>query len=129
MNSRPDPVQFARLSYAMGFVTSGILALAFILGMVGVGLGWIVWLALVSSAAGTFMAWAARRDFKTQPPPPEIERTLKVAWRVNLGSLILMFIVLILYLIIRLVFSTGGPEQPPATEPAAILLLLFTHIL
>lgn len=129
MESRPDPVQFARISYAMGFVTSGILALAFILGMVGLGLGWIVWLALISSAAGTFMAWAARRDFKTQPAPPEIERNLKVAWRVNLGSLILMFLVLILYLIIRLVFTTTGPAEPPATEPAGAILNLMAQAL
>jgi hypothetical protein len=107
MNSRPDAVQFARWSYYLSYVTSGILLLAFILNMARTPLGAIVWLAFVTSAVGAFMGWAARRDFKVRPADQKVMQMAKQGFRTNVLGFICLIIMFVIFLIIRGMMSQG----------------------
>lgn len=112
MSNRPDPRGMIQLSYILAFVSALILlasyALAWVLRGTDIGtyVGQIIWLALITSAIGTFLAFAARSDLRGQELPPDLARRLRVGLRVNLAALILML--LWTALIIILIITTRG---------------------
>jgi hypothetical protein len=89
---RPDPADFALYSYTLAFASSGIVTLAIILSMLKSPLVQILWLALLTSAVGTFLGSAARSDFKQRSASEEAKHQANVGFRVNLGVLIVMLI-------------------------------------
>lgn len=106
--NRPDPVMFTRWSYYLALTTSGLLLLTIALSFVPLEAirtlpRLTVALALITSAVGTFMAWAARKDFATNPGPDDVMSMLNVAWRLNRLSLILIAILAVLALVFALV--------------------------
>ncbi len=104
---RPDPALFARLSYYLGIASSAILLIGLIGGYLRSAVGSIVWLALITSGGGAFMAWAARKDFQAQPGEPEVVRMANIGWRVNRLALILLLALLALAIVVRLVIGMG----------------------
>jgi hypothetical protein len=100
--NRPDPILFAKGSYYLGFATSGLLLVTIVLMLVratGVA-GVLVWLTVLTSAVGTFMAWAARKDFQTAPPPPDVQGMVNLGWRINRLALILIVLMIVIGLIV-----------------------------
>jgi hypothetical protein len=110
MANRPDPVQFARISYYLAIATATILGLTVLLGMLRIGMTWIVWIALITSAVGAFLAWAARSDFKVTPGPTQAVKMARSAWRVNFYALLLLILSLLLMFGLRY-FLGSGPLQ------------------
>lgn len=111
--NRPDPVTFAEGSYILAFASAFIIMLALILGLHAFDslamLRQIVWLALVTSAVGVFLSYAARQDFKRYSGPEDAIRKARVGWRVNLAVLIFMLIITLVAIIQGLgVFSIFG---------------------
>ncbi len=102
MHNRPDPALFARLSFYLGYASSGIIFLSLVLVLLRSSASQIMWLALITSAAGTFMAWAARTDFREAPGTEEAARMAQIGWRVNLIALSLMALLLLLTIVLRL---------------------------
>lgn len=99
--NRPDPETFARASYYLAFVSSGILTLAMILGFLGSSLSSIMWLCLLTSAIGTFTGYAARADFKRNPPEDgSLVMRAMTGLRINLGVLIVMILASIIAIIL-----------------------------
>jgi hypothetical protein len=103
MSNRPNPYTFAEFSYMLAFASAIILLVAFVLGFrIFDAIGFlrnIVWLSLVTSAVGLFLAWAARSDFRRHPAPPDIDRKARVAFRINLVTLVLMLILLMITIV------------------------------
>lgn len=102
--NRPDPHSFAIYGYYMAFVTAIIVTLALVFGFIHPlrMLSNVIWLALITSAMGTFMAYAARRDFtRIKQVDPEIERKARVAWRINLMMLVLMVFISIFTIVLQ----------------------------
>ena len=91
---RPDPFTFAEYSYILAFISSGILSLTLLLGLplfrAVSQLNQIMWFAMFTSAVGTFLAYAARNDFKRQPAPEDVIKKAKIGLRIHAGILILM---------------------------------------
>ena len=114
MSNRPDPIRFAKYSYYMAFVSAVILLLAFILSMpffrseLTEALINIVWLALISGGIGTFLAFAARSDFKRSPGSAEAVRHARVGWRVNIGALFVVLVTAAFVVAIRVIASSQG---------------------
>lgn len=106
MANRPDPRTFAEWSYYLAIASAAILLMAFLLGLTRVAalqpLVNIVWLALITSATGTFLAAAARSDFKRNPPDEVDQQRARTGLRVNLLALILMFVLMLILVLIRL---------------------------
>src|SRR5574340_494575 len=105
--NRPDATLFARGSYYLALATSGIILLVLILTVLrqsGLG-GLLVWLAIMTSAVGTFMAWTARKEFKVTPPPDDIQGMANLGWRINRLSLILLGVLMLFQLVILQVIS------------------------
>lgn len=101
MKNRPDPVMFAKLSYYLALASSGILLVSVVLALVRISAGPFLWLALPTSAAGTFLAWAARSDFRARPGPDEAAQQARTGWRVNLLALIVMLLMVVVVIIVR----------------------------
>ncbi len=110
MSNRPDPVLFARYSYYLAFASAAILLIAFIISVAshvvqsdlpGI-LIHVVWLALITGGVGTFLAYAARSDFKRNPGPAEAVIQARIGWRVNLGALAVLAVSAFFIIIIRL---------------------------
>ncbi len=100
--TRPDPVLFAKASYYLGFATSGLLLLTLVLMFTRAttAAGLVLWLTLLTSAVGTFTAWAARRDFQTSPPSDAIRGMANLGWRINRLALILIVIMAVMSLLV-----------------------------
>jgi hypothetical protein len=98
---RPSPAAFARYSYILAFVSSGVVTLAIILSMLKSPLVYIVWLALLTSAIGTFLSSAARSDFKhkQRSVTEEAKHQANVGFRVNLAFLILLLILALIAIV------------------------------
>ena len=111
MANRPDPGAFATYSYYLAFASAAILLLAFLIGLVPSDalkpMAHIIWLALLTSAIGAFLAFAARSDFRHQSGAPEDERRARTGLRVNLAVLVFMVLLLIFIFMMRLL-SGGG---------------------
>jgi uncharacterized Tic20 family protein len=103
MSNRPNPYTFAEFSYTLAFASAIILLVSVVLGFrLFDAIGFlrnIVWLALFTSAVGTFLAWAARSDFKRHPAPADIDRKARAAFRINLITLILMLLLLVITIV------------------------------
>lgn len=101
--NRPDPVSFAEASYVLAFVSSGILALTLLLGILPFqalrSFQHILWFALFTSAIGTFLGFAARRDFEQEPASEEIMNKAKIGFRTNRAILILMAIIALIAIV------------------------------
>jgi hypothetical protein len=112
MEKQSNTETFAQWSYYLGYASSGIMLLSFILGMASPLIANILWLALITSAIGTFMAWVARSELKTAPASDNVMQMAKVGWRVNLMALIVMLLLVIMNVILRLLVllapSMGG---------------------
>ncbi|NDJ54318.1 MAG: hypothetical protein GYB68_14700 [Chloroflexi bacterium] len=74
-SGRPDPELFADLSYGLAIISSVIVAVSFIIGLLPIEalrpFGNIVYLALVTSAIGAFLGYAAQSDMRRQRNPDE----------------------------------------------------------
>ena len=111
--NRPDPVTFAEGSYILAFASAFIIMLAFILSLHAFDsmavLRHIVWLALITSAVGVFLGFAARQDFKRYSGPEDAIRKARVGWRVNLAVLVFMLVITFIAIIRGLgAFSVFG---------------------
>jgi len=110
MSSRPSPETFARYSYFLALASSIILFITFIVMLIprplSEALVNIVWLALVTSGAGTFLAYAARADFRRNPGAPDAVRQARIGWRVNLGALAVVTITALFNIILKLLTSS-----------------------
>ena len=93
-SKRPDPATLAEASYILAIASVLILLLAYVLSWSGaVGfLSRIVWLALITSAAGAFLAYAARKDYERIDAPEADVKRARAGWRVNLAVLVLMLV-------------------------------------
>ena len=116
MTNRPDPIRFAKYSYYMAFASALILLVAFIFSLpflrsdLSSALINIVWLALITGGIGTFLAYAARADFKRAPGPAEAVRHARVGWRVNLGALFVVLVTAAFVIAIRIIAAGQGPQ-------------------
>ena len=114
MSNRPDPIRFARYSYYLAFVSALIVLMVFIFSLpflrsdLTTALVNIVWVALITGGIGTFLAYAARADFKRTPGPAEAVRHARVGWRVNLGALLVVLVWAAFYVVISLIASGQG---------------------
>ena len=95
---RPDPATFAQYSSILAYVSFGLFILSMILTRASnpavADLSFtFIWLVLPSSAAGAFMGWAARSDFKKKPGSDEDMQKAATGFRVNLLALILMIMI------------------------------------
>jgi hypothetical protein len=91
---------FYQYTYYLAFATSAILIVAFILGLKwfdGIAiLRNVVWLALITSALGTFFGLAARSEWKRREPSPEERNLVKIGLRTNIAALAFMILAVIL---------------------------------
>jgi hypothetical protein len=122
--NRPDAAQLAKWSYYLAYGTSGFLALGFILGLARSPLQAIMWLAFLTSAAGAFMAWAAKSEFKRQrSSDTQAVKHAHQGWRVNLSGFVVLILILVFMVILRIVLSQfSEPIIDPSVTPAALLL-------
>ena len=94
LKNRPDPETFARYSYLLAYVSSGIILLALIISIIpfpiAATLSNVIWLALITGIAGTFMGFAANSDFKRFPGTPEAVHAARVGMRLNLFATIVI---------------------------------------
>jgi len=94
LKNRPDPETFARYSYNLAYVSSGIILLAIIVSLIplpiAATLANVIWLALISGVAGTFMGFAANSDFKRYPGSEEGIHAARVGFRLNLFATIVV---------------------------------------
>lgn len=115
MSNRPSPQIFARYSYYLAFVSSGIILLSLLLsaipGDVGSVLVNVVWLAFISGIAGTFMGWAATSDFKRRPADDESIHQARIGFRINLGATIVMVLMALIGVVMRILSSISAPIQ------------------
>ncbi len=108
MSNRPDPVVFARYSYILAFVSAGIIFVTLLLYVPVLPedlrrvLVNIVWLALITGGVGTFMAYAARSDFRRNPGPLSAINQARIGFRVNLGALSVTLVWAVMVIIIRI---------------------------
>jgi hypothetical protein len=106
--NRPDPVTFAKYSYILAFVSSGILTVTIILGLIPgdaiAPLRQVMWLALFTSAVGTFLGYAARSDFKRNPVGDDLMRKAGVGFRINLIAFVVMLLVAIIAIVVNVGF-------------------------
>lgn len=126
MSSRPSAVQFAQWSQYLAYATSAIMLLALILNWAGTPFGAIVWFAFLTSAAGAFMGWAARRDFKAQPGPEDAMLMARRGWRTNLIAFILLTVMLLGVIIFGAILSQ--PQVVPGAEPTPSALVTVIRI-
>lgn len=116
MNNRPDPETFARYSYYLAYASSAIILLSLIFwiipGPVGTVLSNMVWLALVTGIAGTFMALAARSDFKRVPASEEAAHAAKFGLRLNLLTTVVVILFAVIAIAAQIMSSTPIKAQP-----------------
>jgi hypothetical protein len=109
---RPDPGLLAEISYYLAFASTGLLLLTFLLGLARVEalrpLGQLIWLVLITSAAGTFLGFAARSDFKRIEPTDRDVRRLRLGLRVNLMALGFMVLFVLFVIVVALLPNVGG---------------------
>lgn len=112
MTNQPNPGAMARAAYILAIVSVIVLLLAFVLGLPFFkpfnALSRIVWLALPASAAGAFLAYAARQDLPHTDISEADRNKLHLAWRVNLAMLVLMLILSILGILLALLAGGGA---------------------
>lgn len=113
MPNRPDPAQFARLSYTFAAISAGILGLAFVLGLIPTDItktasSMIIWLVLLTGSIGAFMGYAANADFKAQSAPDDLIRKARVGFRINLGALIVTLLMAVLAIALTFLARMGG---------------------
>lgn len=104
-SKRPDPATFAEASYILAIASVLILLLSYVLSWISaVGfLSRIVWLALITSAVGAFLAYAARQDFKHIDAPEADIKRARAGWRVNLAVLVLMLVLALIAIVAALI--------------------------
>jgi hypothetical protein len=110
MNNRPDPEMFARYSYYLAFASAFILLVAFLVSFLPAPISAIlvnvVWLALITAIVGTFLGFAATRDFKRTPGSDQSMREARVGFRINLIAGTVMILIAVLAIIIRVITSS-----------------------
>lgn len=110
MRNRPDPEVFARYSYLLAFASGGIIIVSAVFwlipGPVAAALVNVIWLALITGVAGTFMGFAANSDFKRSPGSEQAVNEAKVGLRINLLTSIVMILFVLLGIAIRIFMTT-----------------------
>lgn len=107
MPPRPDPMTFIQYTYNLAIASAAVISagmIAFMLSSIPFlrflsAIGQVIWLGLVTSAAGSFFAFAARSDLKGQALPEDLKKKLATGWRFNLILLVLMMAITLLTLI------------------------------
>lgn len=98
----------ATYSYYLAYASAAIMILAMLFAFIPVRflapLVHIIWITLITSAAGTFLAATARGEFKRRPPTEQEERRARIGLRVNIAALLF---VLLLALAVVLVNVLG----------------------
>lgn len=106
MKNRPDPETFARYSYLLAYVSSGIILLSLIISIIPLAIATVlsnvIWLALISGIAGTFLGFAANSDFKRYPGSPEAVHAARVGFRLNLFATIVIMLFAVIGVAARL---------------------------
>jgi hypothetical protein len=109
MKNRPDPETFARYSYNLAYVSSGIILLAIIVSLIPLPiaavLSNVIWFALISGVAGTFMGFAANSDFKRYPGSAEGVHAAKMGLRLNLFTTIVVLSIALVGLLAQVLAS------------------------
>lgn len=103
---RPSPVLFANLSYYLALVSVGILLLYSVLGLTGLrvqALTPFIWVVLITSAVGAFLAFAARSALPHTDATNRVMRRARTGWRVNLSAFVLMLLFALLFVMTALV--------------------------
>jgi hypothetical protein len=116
MKNRPNPEVFAYYSYRLAYVSSGIVLLSIIIsiipGPITGALSNIIWLALVSGIAGTFMGFAASSDFKRVPGSAEAVHAARVGFRLNLFTTIVVVAIAVIGFVGSAIASMPIQVQP-----------------
>lgn len=107
--NRPDPTTFAQFSYWLAIASSVIVTLVLLLGLVPGRMGdflsplqQVMWLALITSGVGLFLAIAARSDFRRGGQVPDaFKRKARIGLRVNLIILVVMLLALVFLILLR----------------------------
>lgn len=111
MANRSNSDMFAEMSYYLAIASTLIMVLTFVIGMTRIEalapLRNLIWLVLITSGVGVFMALAARSDFRRNPPPEELVRFQKVGLRVNVAALVFMLLLSAIVIAIALSPSIG----------------------
>ncbi len=112
MSNRPEPSVFAQGSYILAFVSAFILLASFFLGFRIFDsvrfLRQIVWLALITSGIGSFLAYAARSDFKRRGGSDELQRRARIGWRINLATFVLLVILAVIQIVVLAMPGIGA---------------------
>ena len=116
MRNRPDPEVFAHYSYLLAFTSAGIILLSFVFwlipGQIAGVLVNVIWLALISGIAGTFMGFAANSDFKRSPGSTQAIHEARVGLRINLITSIVMILFVLIGVAVRVFLSTPVNVTP-----------------
>lgn len=116
MRNRPDPEVFARYSYNLAFVSSGIIFLAIIISLIPLPIAAVlvnvIWLTLISGIAGTFMGFAANNDFKRYPGSDEAVHAARVGFRLNLFATIVVLLFALIGILAKVLSSTPVQITP-----------------
>jgi len=109
LKNRPDPETFARYSYLLAYVSSGIILLALVISVIplpiAAALSNVIWLALITGIAGSFMGFAATSDFKRYPGTPEAVHAARVGMRLNLFATIVITVFALIGVAARILTS------------------------
>ncbi|HOA23910.1 MAG TPA: hypothetical protein PK801_14935 [Aggregatilineales bacterium] len=96
----PSPARLADISYYLALVSAGILLVYSAIGLAGLhvrALTPFVWVALITSAAGAFLAFAARSDLTTADLDDRAVRRARTGWWLNLAAFAVMVVFALLF--------------------------------
>ncbi len=97
---RPSPARLADISYYLALVSAGILLLYSAIGLAGLHVRTLtpfIWVVLITSAAGAFLAYAARSDLTSADPDNRAVRRARTGWRLNLAAFAVMVVFALLF--------------------------------
>ncbi len=106
--NRPDPRTFALYSYYLAIASGGLIVLAFIFSFIESVrfLTQMIWLTLITSGIGAFLAYAARSDFaRMKQPPEESINHARIGWRNNLLTFGVVTLLALVVVILNVLFA------------------------
>jgi hypothetical protein len=102
----------AAYSYYLAIASAAIMILAMLLAFIPIRflapLVHVIWLTLITSAAGTFLAVTARNEFKRHPPTEDEERHARIGLRVNVAALLFTLLLVVAVLLVNMLGFASG---------------------
>jgi hypothetical protein len=112
MGEHRNSPDLAAYSYYLAVASVTIMILAMILTFIPLRflapLVHIIWLTLITSAAGTFLAVTARNEFKRRPPTEDEARHARIGLRVNVAALIFMLLLMLAVVLVNMLGFVRG---------------------